>query len=88
MGTEEGSHGTNCQSHSAKWSTSYSASPYATTNVMPGYDIREVYMISQPLSRTEYMDGQDTARFKQRQQMDKKSDRVDITRMDKTAGKT
>ncbi len=28
-----------CQSHSEKWSASSSASPYATTNVIPGYDI-------------------------------------------------
>ena len=28
--------------HSAKWSASCSVSPYATTNVIPRYDIRQV----------------------------------------------
>ena len=37
-----------------------SDSPYATTNVIPGYDIRQVLMISYTLSRREYMDGRDT----------------------------
>ena len=46
-----------CQSHSAKWSASCSALP---TNVIPGYDIRQVYITSLTLSRREYMDGRDT----------------------------
>ena len=31
-----------CPSHSAKWGASCSALPYVTTNVIPGYDIRQV----------------------------------------------
>ena len=30
-----------CQSHTAKWSAPCSALPYVTTNVIPGYDIRQ-----------------------------------------------
>ena len=53
---------------------------YATTSVIPGYDIRR------------YQEGNIwmgvTHCTIQGQQMGKKCDRVDTTRMDKTAGKT
>ena len=63
------------QSNSAKWSAPCSEPSYATTNVIPAYDTRHVYKTPSTLSR---MGGTHCAI--QRQYIDYKSDRVDITR--------
>ena len=77
-----------CQSHSAKWSASCSALPYVTTNVIPGFDTRQVQITSYTLSRWGYLDGRDTLHRSKKTYEDYTNDRADTTIMDKIEGKT